>query len=555
MASIAQIIIEVDSKGAVTSLNNVEGAVKGIEPSLQKVGQTGNVVMTKMREDHHRALDSVRLLNEGIGIGIPRALQNVIAKSPVAAAALASAFSGVAIASFASVALAAMGDMIEKIVEFRDAAKKAFREIQKQAREQELSMLESEQAQSRELRVKTEIATANELLKIQIQYHAQREALIEQELKAEELARLTGETDIVKLANRNLLQLDKAYQAEKKMLLLKAAGDVRSAKDAEVAASKLGMDKIRADERTALDDVQAKEKEGAMLHVVAEAKRAQIHEETNRKIRDFDRAQFEFMRNLAAQEANALLQATASAASGRQQIELQYAARIKEIETKELALEAQQRKEGIIEEIRLDGERTAAEIERNSKLRDLAQQRADEEIQINTEAAIAMLPPWQRADAQIVADAEARIRKIREMEAKDRTFEEQGEREVTAIMRKEWAERVQSMANQLESLYDEITTGGIKQFFIKRFKHMIFEMVAAWIIGMQQMRSASQQQMGSGGGILGAIFGGIFGGGGGGFGFPTPGSGPGGTPPFVGNFAGGQFVSGDTGGGLGAGLG
>jgi hypothetical protein len=547
VATTAQIVITVDSTGAVTELNNLSAAVKGVDPSLQKIGKTGNLVMTGLAKDHQHALDSVRLLNEGIGIGIPRALQNVIAKSPAVAAALAGAFSGVAIASFAAIALTALEDVIEKVITFRDTAKRAFLEIQKEARGQELSMLESGLAQNRDLRVRTEIATANELVKLQLQYHAQREALIEQELKAEELARLTGETDIVTLANKNLLQLDKAYAAERKMLLLKAAGDVRSAKDAEVAASKLGLDRIIADEHTALDDIRDKVNEGSMLRVVAEAKRAQIHAETNAKIREFDRARLEFTRSTAANEANALLQAAASTASGRQQIELQYEAKIAEIRTKELAIEAQLAKEGITEEIRLDGERTAAKLEENNKLVDLARQRAEEETQINSEAAIAMLPPWQRADAQLVADAEARIKKIRDMEVKDNTFRVQGEREVSSILQKEWHDRVESMANQLEGLYNEITTGGIKQFFMQQFKHMVFEMVASWILGMQQMKGASQQTMNGGGGILGSIFGslglgGIFGGGGGGQG------GIGSLPGVITNFGGGSVgIGGDRG--------
>jgi hypothetical protein len=165
--------------------------------------------------------------------------------------------------------------------------------------------------------------------------------------------------------------------------------------------------------------------------------------------------------------------------------------------------------------------RKAAEKESDDAIAELRRQRSEELIALETQTAIAILPPWQRADAQIVADAEERIRKIRTLMEKDKDFEQQGQREITLIWRKEMQERVENMANQLESVFDEITSGGIGQFFLKRFKHLVFEMIAAWILGMNTMRSASQQSLGSGGGILGAIFGslglgGIFGGGGGG---------------------------------------
>jgi hypothetical protein len=108
-----------------------------------------------------------------------------------------------------------------------------------------------------------------------------------------------------------------------------------------------------------------------------------------------------------------------------------------------------------------------------------------------------------------------------------------------------FAKRRDQLAGDLENLFDNITSGNIGKYFLTQFKHMVFQMVAAWILGMQQMRGASQQQMGTGGGILGTIFGGIFGGGG--FGGGARG-GPGGTPTFGGNFMGLPSGNGDFGG-------
>ena len=551
MASTATIEIVVNDGQATQAFQRINAEAAKLGPTLQPVARVSEQTFNNIEGGALKARESAALLGEELGIKIPRALRGTLAESKLVGPALTAAFSVLGPAGIAAVAITTIGSIIEQIQSLRDASRNAILAIQRDALNQETSMLESAQSRNRDLRVRTEVATANELQKLDVHYHAEREALIEEQLKAEMKARITGEHDVVDLANKNLLQLDKAYIAEKKHLLLKASDDVREEMDAEVAVSKKGRDRIVADAKVSMDRINAAEKEGGTLHAVAEAKRALLREETNHKIEEFDREYIEKQRSIAMEGNRAILQAEASASSGREQIEKEYLVRLNEITMREVEEGLALKKKGITQEVVLDQLRTAAAVENNRKLRELAQQRADEEIQIQTETAIAMLPPWQRADAQIVASAEERIRKIREMEAKDKDFRVQGEREVGLIMQKEWRERVESMAGQLESLYDEISTGGIKQFFIKRFKHMVAEMVAAWILGMTQMRNASQQQLGGGGGILGAIFGslglgGIFGGGGG----------PGGTPPFVGgngDFGGetGGDFGGETGGGSG----
>ena len=237
-----------------------------------------------------------------------------------------------------------------------------------------------------------------------------------------------------------------------------------------------------------IDKIDRLWKEGKISFEQAEAEKTAVATAANNK-----RAEME--RDTALAGERAVLQAQAASVGGRVQIETEYAAKIKEIENQEV-------KSGINAQRQKD----AALIEENTKLLNLAQERADEENKLETAAAIASLPPWQRADAQIVADAQERIDKIREMETKDATFREQGEREVGLVMQKEWHDRIDNMANQMETLFDDLTSGNAGKAFLKEFEHLVFQMLATWIMGMKGMTAATQQTMStSGGGVLAVI--------------------------------------------------
>src|SRR6266567_2176943 len=513
MAATAQIVIVVDDSGSTKALQRVNAEAGKLGPTLQPVARLSEQTFNNIEGGALKARESAALLGEEFGVHIPRALRGTIAQMSLIGPAMTAAFSGLAVIGFAKIAIDMIDGVINHIRQMDPEENLANRLMGLDAVNRErfhAAIKEQEQ-----LAVQTKLATANESERIEVQLAA-----------AQQLA----------LARKN-------------------AVEIGTAEDAAGVSRARGLAQIETEMNAQVRRIELEKKAGLNAQV-AEAKITAARAEGARKAEDFNTQIVERQRALSAEGNRALLQAEASTSAGRERIDKEYEVRLNEITMREVQETLALKKQGITQEVVLDKERLAAKIENENKIRDLAQQRADEEIQINTEAAIAMLPPWQRADAQIVADAQARIRKIEEMEAKDKNFFLQGEREKAAIMQKEWHDRVENMANQLEGLYNEITTGGLKQFFINRFKHMVFEMVAAWIIGMRQMRAASQQQMGSGGGILGAIFGGIFGGGGGGgglggiFGGGASG-GPGGTPPFVGSFAGG---SGDAGMGSTGGL-
>jgi hypothetical protein len=549
MASVAQIVIEVDNTGALKAFEQINTGGRGMALNLMATGpgwdkaiagakrlkSATDETFNGIQEGALKARESAALLGEEFGVKIPRALRGTIAQMALIGPAMSAAFSGLAVIAFAQIAIHAIDSVIEYIDSIDPEKLLAarlihFDAVNRQRFHQAIKDIE-------EFTLQTKLATANESQKIEINL-AEAIRKINEQLES---AKATFGVKAAEKMEQAILARKQLAAAQHLELEKKTAITVGAAEDAVSVSRARGVAQIEAETNAQVHRIEL-EKAAGLNATVAEAQIAEAREKGARKAEDLNREIVDKQRTLAAEGNRAILQAEASTSAGREQIEKQYLVKLNEITMREVAETLALKKQGITKEIVLDGERTAAKIENNHKVLELARQRADEEIQIETEAAIAMLPPWRRADAQIVLSAEDRIRKIREMEAKDKNFRIQGEREVGAIMQKEWHDRVENMANQLEGLYNEITTGGIGQFFLKRFKHMLFEMVAAWILGMNQMRAASQGAMGGGGGgILGAIFGslglgGIFGGGGGG-------SGQGGIsslPGVITNFGGGS---------------
>src|SRR6266567_2386744 len=470
MAATAQIVIVVDDSGSTKALQRVNAEAGKLGPTLQPVARLSEQTFNNIEGGALKARESAALLGEEFGVHIPRALRGTIAQMSLIGPAMTAAFSGLAVIGFAKIAIDMIDGVINHIRQMDPEENLAKRLMGLDAVNRErfhAAIKEQEQ-----LAVQTKLATANESERIEVQ-------LAEDVRKINEQLESAKATFGVKAAEK----LEQSILARQQLALArKNAVEIGTAEDAGGVLRARGLAQIEAEMEAQVHRIELEKKAGLNAQV-AEAKITAAHAEGARKAEDFNTQIMERQRALSAEGNRALLQAEASTSAGRERIDKEYEVRLNEITMREVQETLALKKQGITQEVVLDKERLAAKIENENKIRDLAQQRADEEIQINTEAAIAMLPPWQRADAQIVADAQARIRKIEEMEAKDKNFFLQGEREKAAIMQKEWHDRVENMANQLEGLYNEITTGGLKQFFINRFKHMVFEMVAAWIIG------------------------------------------------------------------------
>ncbi len=546
MATTASIVIEVDDSGATKSFQRVTAEGTKMGAALRQSGEVGNVVMADFRKSNERSIDTVRLLNESIGIGIPRALQKVIAHSALAQAALASAFSGAVVIAFAKIAIDQVVNAIEKIIDFlhRNENEIAGRMwgLDSANRERFHAALK----QQRELATQTQMATANDAEKINIKLAADLEEIDKQR----ESAQLTGGT-------RAAIELEKVITARKQLaaaeqlaLSRKNAIEIVTEEDKVAIARARGVEQIRAEMKAQLDRIEMEKKAGLNVQV-AQARSDAIRAEGARKELDLnerireqeDREQFDAEAHLLQQEA--------ATSNGRLQIEREYLVKLHEILVKETTDTLALKKEGIDREVKLDSFRLDARLEMEKRLRDMQRRNAEDTLRMQEDAAIATLPPWQRAYAQIAADARRKLKEIQDAFDKTEISADDAWRRSTAVAQQAFAQMRDQLAGDLESLFNDITSGNIGKRFKDMFKHLVFQMVATWILGMQQMRGASQQTMGGGGGgILGAIFGGIFGGGGGGGGSSGgQAGGIGSIPGVILNFGGGSDTGlGSTGG-------
>lgn len=519
MAQVAQIVIEVDSKGAVQSIKEIDAAGTKLNSSLVKVGQSGNVVMTGLSKDQLKARESAELLAGSIGISIPRSIQKVITESATMRTALVAAFEISSVVGIAAFAIQQVINLIEEaeatFQKFGDGSAQAAQKFQENGRQ----IFHESIKQIQELQLQTAQATAGSVRQIELQLAADLRD-IDDKIASERALGQQKAIDKLEELRVARINLSKAQEIAAERQITDQTTQLRN--QATLAAL-TGIAQIEEAEK------QAVQQQETLL------KRLQIDqtEFDKRKVALEESAQAQIIKlqHDAAAEGNiARLQAEADSATGRTQIEREYLVTLAQITQQESQLG-----------IELKDKRIAAATEENNKLAELERQRVAEITQLETEAAIATLPPWQRAYAQIAADAQARIKEIEATMAKDKSFQEQGLHEIALVQQEEFAKTRDQLASDMESLFDDITSGNIGKRFKKMFEDLVFQMVATWILGMKQMRAASATGFGGGGGgILGTLFGGIgqlfgIGGGGGGllgaiFGGASA---PGGTPPIV----------------------
>ena len=545
MATTASIIIEVNEVGAVAKLAAVNAEAAKLGPTLQPVQHISEQTFNNIETGALRARESAALLGEEFGVKIPRALRGTIAEAAGIGPIFSAAFSGLAILGFIEIAKVAgekIAEVVANLMGWGEEVKKAM----------------DAQIELNKVFVETEaeiekLQKAYRLIGLQgLQLLSEKQKVANEDLD-EAKKKVTDLTAAIEKQNAVLLDA-KSRLAFTMGQPSGLTADVKAMKAAEDGISTFGRDLAEAQERV--------KKLAEALKYAGKETSSTFSKERTDAIREMGTAAHE-----ALTKVQAMLSGTAKAGAGpEEQIDIELKAKQEEL-AKILVLygdDERVRSQVAIASVAIEKEARDKRIklltdEADAKLRLLQEEQdqeeqaarhqaerlrrmEDETLSIERSAAIAMAPPWERANTAIVANYEERMAKIRELVKTGDLDEEHAARMQTAALQELYAQRRDALASQMEGLYNDITSGNIKKRFMDMFKKMIFEMVAAWIIGMQGMRNASQQQMGSGGGILGAIFGsmglgGIFGGGG----QAGPGvssTGPGGTPPFIGDFTG-----------------
>ncbi len=465
--------IQVDDSGTVQALQRTE-------QGLQKIGQRGNVVMTGLTQQHRQAQQAAQLLARVTGAEVPRALENVIARSRVLGPALAAAFN----ASIALFFAAAVVQLIPRIVEWaRNITGAAER-------------------------------------------HRELAQAIEQVHRAQLLAFETVEAGRLLLAQTNL----RIRQLTDELATLEAIKNVRDltlsgviattsniVRQREINKESLELDKLR---------LELQQRLGQVLLANAEKQ-----EQARVKAREEAAAAFAEQQDFLFRQTAAELKSFEERRKNRQDFLNDIAA----LEEK-LADKAIEQEERLANEIRAIDDQIRDIRLQNEMERLESQGRTLEAIQLKESVHLDRLKElWEQGAINyeefekrrelVTVTAEAEIA---------RAGRERFERVAQDI--EQFFDRVFLTARSFGDVFRQLWTQ-ILGFFVKQ----VARMVAVWITGQRQMAGASAGG-GGGGGILGSIFGGIFGGGSGMPG--PGGTAPTFPGISVGQFLGGGFVPG-----------
>lgn len=525
MAATASIEIVVDDQGATQAFRNINAEAAKLGPTLAPVSRISEQTFNNIEGGALKSREAAALFGEELGVKVPRAIRGVIAQSSLLGPAFAAAFSGLAIVAFVELAkqafeqLTGMGVAMTNIQKANDAMMQSVASANKillgpQNLEQITARLTT--AQQEVQRLNQALGLTGDLLGDSLKTGLASKFSVAGGMMVEEL-------------NKQKTIVDELYVEQAKLIDEQRRTEpievLRLTNDARIAGLE-GMAKINAGEKEQTAVVRAEMNAQITTHRVGVAEITKIHAEAAAA-----RAKLERDTSIAGTQA--ILDAQSAAAKGEQQIYDEHNAALHRIDQQEIQ-----------EGIKLTQQKIALQITADNKLLQLRIQNAEEIKRVEEQAAVDSLPPWQQAYAQIAVDTQRRLREIQQALKDTRITAEDAAKLSAAAWQEEFAKTRDKLASDLESAFDEITSGGIGKYFLTQFKHLIFQMVASWILGMNQMRAASQQSMGSGGGILGAIFGslglgGIFGGGSGG-----SQGGIGGLPGVITNFMGGGASTG-----------
>jgi hypothetical protein len=520
VAATASIIIEVDATAPTAAIRQLNAEVAKLPPTLQATEAASTRTFSQITQDTQRARESTMLLRDEFGIGIPRALRSTIAEASLIGPIMTAAFSGLAALAFINIAEQVgnkISDVIIKMLGWAEATKK---------------MMDLTAAAN-----KNHLDTAVALDKLK---------------KAYDLIGLTG----IPLFSKGLQQAQQDLAAGNKAVETQTALLAKLEKQATETSTTL---KTVAYGPHALSTATVSVTEPT---AAAKAARAAIEEVRNQlgfatdavvifkqNVADAGKKletgvgtkQAEEIKKIAAatQEASKRLEEMTAAAEkgglkGDELIAADTTATLTMVEelwaehpkvaAKATAAETEIIAESLRKRLALleDETNKASEVVlRGMEADDAARQKfaekqrrmEDQTLNIEKAAAVAMAPPWERANAAILASYEERMAKIRELLKTGDLDEQHAAREAAAAWNVAFSQMRDSMANQMETLYQDITSGNIGKAFLDMFRKMVFQMIATWVLGLQGMRAASGQ---ASGGILGAIFGGGGGGGGGG---------------------------------------
>jgi hypothetical protein len=528
MATTASITIEVDDAPALAGLSRVKAEAAAIGPALEPLQGVSTRTFDQVRQDTLRARESTMLLRDEFGIGIPRALRSTIAEASLIGPIMTAAFSGLAIMAFANIAVM-VGEKIAGLVDRLagwSAQAKVMNDLTAAANKSHLDSIEVLAKLQREyeligLKGIPLFSKGVQFATLDMEAATKKAAILTDQLAAlEKQARetetvtkmvpigegqtaetlVTQPTDAAKKAQGEIEGTRNQVDALKDRIAILNQGLADSKKKLDVAFGDDSASKLKAHEAEIIRIADATHGAALRLQEMATAAdragltgEAQITADALAKLHAVEEI-FSKQPTLAAGAATAIDAIEAEASRKRLKIATDERQALQDDADAKLKTFADEEDQEVAD--------AQAHAEKLRRMEDLT-------INIERGAAIASAEPWQRANASIVANYQDRMQRIQELIKTGDLDEQHAARMQTAAMTELFSQQRDLLATQMETLFNDITSGNIGKAFLAMFRRMVFEMVATWILGMQGMRAASGQAMGGGaGGILGTIFGG-----------------------------------------------
>jgi hypothetical protein len=300
-----------------------------------------------------------------------------------------------------------------------------------------------------------------------------------------------------------------------------------------------GTAKILADEAAAVDQLTRMQQRSGGDRAQFEQQKVLIHQRALNQIAAQDAAGDQYVKDLQERAvASALTGDDAIIASGQKEKEAagrRWAEKLLTDQQYNAAVRAidQETNNKIQANDQNTTDKHAEELAKTKAMQD----RADEDMRTAQEdAALAAVPEWQRASAQIEIELNRRERAIEDQKIKELAAEHLTQDQIVAINQDADAKRydaivqtnmriqeenkrmVEQFGGDLQSVFDDMTSGNIGKRILSNMEKLFFQIVAQWILSLNVMKSAAGSIFGSivfGPGSTGAnVFGGGSGGGG-----------------------------------------
>ena len=532
-------------KQAADAASGLMGGLAGTEGGLRKVGQRGNLVLTGMQKDTMKAREAAMLLSNTLGVQLPAGLEKVLSKLPGVSGALTAVFKASIVLAVASAVIGLVNNFDSLKLKISDAG-------------YQLALFGDH--------VRSIFGMGNQDILLGETVKKQQQLLIpviEAREQAERKASLAGregaavireqtkqaQVDLDRLANTQKDQVVKTFSDQQKINEAVRLIDKQTA-EARIAVEKAANLEI-AKQRRALANQNAAEADA--IHAIGttgattilmnrDAQLATL--ERNRKLQGLgdgdplvqeqrtniiNRANQEILKmydDYVDEAYNILKAGEVESATGIAQIDADAAAQRVRARIEELRKFGGLPPEALE---RIGAEKRLAEIvaqidAQAAKKKELLHKATSEQItQMETAAAIASLPEWQRGEAQIIADHAERVRRIEEdlrTTVIDETEAARARRAVNQELNARLIDEHRRMAEQLgadlESAFDDMTSGNLGKRILNNMKKLFFQILAAWMQSVGAMQSGFGQVIGGllfgtsqgSGGFLTNLFGG-----------------------------------------------